>query len=137
MKKARNSIKDIRAQGLARVDKEKQEHKALAGHALANRMSAMSGTLTASLDQTDVLSYELYAGAGEHLRYQAAGGEIKPSENEGLKPEANKQLKWDFKGEVWEDELGHYRSALKNVCPENEETTTETPKVTASESKSK
>ena len=117
IKKIRTSLKDVRAAGLARIDKEKGEHKKAANLALANRMDEMLKTLTASLDQTDVLQYELFAGAGEHLRYQAAGGEIKPTENPGLKPEENKQLKWEFKGEVWEDELGHYRSSLKNVCP--------------------
>ena len=117
IKKLRTSMKDVRSAGLARIDKEKTEHKKMASAALTNRLSEMLATLTTSLDQTDVLQYELFAGAGEHLRYQAAGGEIKPTENPGLKPEENKQLKWEFKGEVWEDELGHYRSSLKNVCP--------------------
>jgi tetratricopeptide (TPR) repeat protein len=120
VKKARTSIKDIRSQGLARIEKEKARHRVAAAKALANRMSSLTATLANSLDQTDVLQYELYAGAGEHLRYQAAGGEIKPSEAKGLTPEEAKQLKWDFKGEVWEDELGHFRSSLKNVCPDSE-----------------
>lgn len=131
VKKARTSIKEIRAQGLARVEKEKGEKRAAASKALAARFDQMMTTLSNALDQTDVLQYELYAGAGEHLRYQAAGGEIQPREAAGLKPE--KQLKWQFKGEVWEDELGHYRSSLKNVCPEVEGTTPE--QVTAIESK--
>jgi hypothetical protein len=29
-----------------------------------------------------------------------------------------KALNWKFKGEIWEDEVGHYRSSLKNVCPQ-------------------
>jgi hypothetical protein len=133
VKKARTSVKDIRAQGLARVDQEKLEHKTSASKVLASRFSAMTQNLASSMDQTDVLQYELYAGAGEHLRYQAAGGEIQPTEDKGLKPEENRQLKWEFKGEVWEDELGHYRSALKNVCPQTENTTQE--QVTAIENK--
>lgn len=121
VKKARTSIKDVRAQGLARIDKEKQERKVAAGKALTSRFQNLLSNLTTSLDQTDVLQYELFAGAGEHLRYQAAGGDIDPKQAKGLKPEENRQLKWEFKGEVWEDELGHYRSSLKNVCPEVED----------------
>jgi hypothetical protein len=45
-----------------------------------------------------------------------AGGEINEKERPELKVEPGKALNWDFKGEIWEDELGHYRSSLKNVC---------------------
>lgn len=117
VKKARVSIKDLRAAGLVRVEKEKNDRKVAASKALENRFNGLMTSLTSSLDQTDVLQYELYAGAGEHLRYQAAGGDIDPKEVDGLKPEKKKQLNWEFKGEVWEDELGHYRSSLRNVCP--------------------
>jgi hypothetical protein len=37
----------------------------------------------------------------------------------GAKP--NRQpagQKWEFEGEFWEDEIGHYRSSLKNNCKE-------------------
>ena len=34
-----------------------------------------------------------------------------------LKVEKNKEMKWSFKGEIWEDEIGHFRSSLKSVCP--------------------
>ncbi len=116
-KKARNSIKDLRAQGLARLDKEKGDFKLKASMAIKSRFQAMQTTLKNTLDQSEVLNYELYAGAGEHIRYQLAGGEISDKDRAELKPEEGKSMKWDFKGEVWEDELGHYRSSLKNVCP--------------------
>lgn len=125
VKKARSSIKEIRSAGLNRVEKEKLSRKQNASEILSSRMKSMETSLSSALDQTDVLQYELYAGAGEHLRYQASGGDIDPRESAGLKPEENKQLKWDYKGEVWEDELGHYRSSLKNVCPEIEGTSQE------------
>ncbi|MNY56620.1 hypothetical protein D3C86_1927220 [compost metagenome] len=70
------------------------------------------------LDQNEVLKYELYSGAGEHIRYQMAGGEINEKERPELKVEQEKSLNWKFKGEIWEDEVGHYRSSLKNVCPQ-------------------
>jgi ribonuclease HI len=33
----------------------------------------------------------------------------------------DKKVKWNFKGEIWEDEIGHFRSSLENVCPKEEE----------------
>jgi hypothetical protein len=79
------------------------------------------------LDQVDVLKYELYSGAGEHIRYQVAGGEVNESKRPELKVEDSKAMKWDFRGEVWEDEIGHYRSGLKNVCPPEDSSQQEEP----------
>ncbi|MCE3011379.1 MAG: hypothetical protein LW875_12295 [Proteobacteria bacterium] len=115
-KKARTAIRDLRKSGLQRLEIEEIDMRKLAGSALKEKFSAMKTRLVASLGQTDVLQYELYSGAGEHIRYQMAGGEINEKERPELKVEAGKALKWDFKGEIWEDELGHYRSSLKNVC---------------------
>jgi hypothetical protein len=49
-----------------------------------------------------------------------AGGDVNNKERPELKVEDGKSLNWDFRGEIWEDELGHYRSSLKNVCPPDE-----------------
>jgi hypothetical protein len=117
-KKAFLSIKELRAQGLARIDKEKSSLREQAGTALAGHFQSMHAALNRVLDQNEVLNYELYAGAGEHIRYQMAGGQINEKEHPELKVEAEKSLNWKFKGEIWEDEVGHYRSSLKNVCPQ-------------------
>lgn len=115
-KKARNSIKQLRADASSRLEKEKTKYRDRAGGALKSRFMQMLTRLNESLDQSEVLQYELYSGAGEHLRYQMAGGEINEKERPELKVEKGKSLNWEFKGELWEDELGHYRSSLKNVC---------------------
>ncbi len=114
--KARNSIKELRTAGMDRLDKEKSHFRDLAGKAVKTRFTQMYTKLNDSLDQGDVLKYELYSGAGEHLRYQLAGGEVQDKEHPELKAEQGKDLNWDFRGEIWEDEIGHYRSSLKNVC---------------------
>lgn len=119
-KKARNSIKDLRKDGLVRLDQEKKNFLDLAGKAIKNRYSTMVSKLNESLDQSEVLQYELYSGAGDHIRYQMAGGDINEKERKELKVEDGKSLNWEFKGELWADELGHYRSSLKNVCPPEE-----------------
>ena len=118
-KKARTSIKNLRTTGIARIEKEKDELRQQAGKVLSDNYSQMVAGLNRVLDQNDVLQYELYSGAGEHIRYQMAGGEVNAKERPELKVEKEKSLNWKFKGEIWEDEVGHYRSSLKNVCPQD------------------
>lgn len=119
-KKARTSIKELRTQGLVRLEQEKGHFRDLAGLAVKTRFGQMLTKLNQSLDQGEVLQYELYSGAGEHLRFQLAGGDVNSKEHSELKVEDGKSLNWDFRGEIWEDELGHYRSGLKNVCAPDE-----------------
>ncbi len=117
-KKARLSIKSLRAQGVARIEKEKEELKLQASQVLQGRYKEMVANLDRVLDQNEVLQYELYSGAGEHIRYQMAGGDVNEKERPELTVNKEKSLNWKFKGEIWEDEVGHYRSSLKNVCPQ-------------------
>jgi len=117
-KKARVSIKNLRSVGLARIEKEKTVLRGQASQALKGRFSDMLASLNRVLDQNEVLQYELYSGAGEHIRYQMAGGEVNVKDRPELKVQKDKSLNWKFKGEIWEDEVGHYRSSLKNVCPQ-------------------
>jgi hypothetical protein len=49
-----------------------------------------------------------------------AGGKIDDRNPTALTPEEKNSYKWKFRGEVWEDEIGHYRSSLKNVCASDE-----------------
>lgn len=118
-KKARTSIKGLRTKGIARIEKEKIALRAEASKALQRRFGEMLAGLNKVLDQTEVLQYELFSGAGEHIRYQMAGGNVNEKERPELKVEKEKSLNWKFKGEIWEDEVGHYRSSLKNVCPQD------------------
>ncbi len=115
-KKARTAVKSLRQDGIPRLAKEEDLYRKRAAKALHKRMDKMLATLNNTLDQSEVLQYELYSGAGEHLRYQMAGGKIDQKERPELKVPDNKALKWDFHGEVWEDEIGYFRSSLKNVC---------------------
>lgn len=118
-KKARISIKNIRDSGIARINKEKDGLRLTASLALKQRFEGMSSELSKVLNQNEVLEYELFSGAGEHIRYQMAGGDITNKDRPELKVEKEKSLNWKFKGEIWEDEVGHYRSSLKNVCPQD------------------
>jgi len=116
--KARNNVKDAREKSFVRIDKEKNASREAAAKSLKKRYSEMLVALKNVLDQNEVLQYEIYSGAGEHIRYQASGGEAQkrdPSAEKG-QAEKGKSMKWNFKGEIWEDEIGHFRSSLQNVC---------------------
>lgn len=117
--KAVNSIKQLRSEGVARLEKEKSDLREEAAVALQDRFKTLYASLDRVLGQNDVLQYELYSGAGEHIRYQMAGGDVNDKKHDELKVQDGKSLYWKTKGEVWEDEVGHYRSSLKNVCPKD------------------
>ncbi len=114
--KARNALKPVRLEMLARLDKEKATDRDHAGLAIKTRYNQMLTKLTDALDQSEVLQYELYSGAGEHLRYQLAGGDVNKKARPELKADSDKAINWEFSGEIWEDEIGHFRSGLQNVC---------------------
>jgi hypothetical protein len=115
--RARDGIKKMREAAIARIGKEETALRIKAANTLQNRYQLYTASLDHLIDQKEVLAYEIYSGAGEHLRYQMAGGEIKDRTAANINPTEKDSYSWKHKGEVWEDEIGHYRSALKNVCP--------------------
>jgi hypothetical protein len=119
-KKSRGLIKDARLRAAARIDKEKVTLKEKASGALKVRLETLVSDLTNVLEQNEVLQYEILVGAGEHLRAQSAGADTTAKDRTALKPADGKSVKWSFKGEIWEDEVGHYRSSLKNVCTKDD-----------------
>ena len=115
------AIKKMREASIARLDQEESALRLKASKNLQTRYNEFVTTLEHLVDQKEVLSYEIYSGAGEHIRFQLAGGETKGSEKDQNSQTDDKDTyKWKFKGEVWEDEIGHYRSSLKNVCPKDD-----------------
>lgn len=118
--RARNQVKIIRDAAQASLDQDKKAVRKVAADVLQKRFNKMTNDLKTLLDQNEVLQYEIYSGAGEHIRYQTASGEVTQEQREQLKVEKNKAMKWSFKGEIWEDEIGHFRSSLKSACPPDE-----------------
>ncbi|MGE3758706.1 MAG: hypothetical protein AB7H97_13170, partial [Pseudobdellovibrionaceae bacterium] len=119
-KRSRTSLKALTTSVLKDLDKEKAGNLKIAAKTLKTRFGELEKELDGIIDQVDVLAYEIFSGAGEHLRYQMAGGQVTKKERPKLTAEQEKQLNWKFTGEIWVDELGHYRSSLKNVCPQDE-----------------
>ncbi len=92
---------------------------------LQGSFQSLEKDLTHWLDQSELLFYEIHNGAGEHLRYQMASTDETraPASAEVAKfKKEDMDQQWAFDGEIWEDEVGHYRSSLKNVCPEEGKT---------------
>lgn len=128
IKTARDTVKSVRDIAFARIDKDKSAEREKAGLALKNRMVQLKTDLKELLDQNELLQYEIFSGAGEHLRFQSVSQDTKGKDEKAkelalaqLQKEKDKKVKWNFKGEIWEDEIGHFRSSLENVCPKEEE----------------
>jgi hypothetical protein len=116
MQSARKSMQALRGPYFEDMDKIKEERKKMAAVSLAEKRKSMTANLKGVLDQAEVLLYEIYSGAGDHMRFEAAGGKIEKRETAALKGTKENEVRWQFKGEIWEDELGHFRSSLNNVC---------------------
>lgn len=91
-----------------------------ASQQLAKSFRKMEKNLSRMLQNNELLKYEIFSGAGENLRYRISGGKTV-----GRTVATTSQLKeegfnWEFDGEFWEDEVGHYRSSLKNACPKSQ-----------------
>jgi len=115
-KEGLDNMKKMRQAAWNRAENSKAVLRSKAAAAIRARYDEFTSSLAKLLEQEEILAYEIYSGAGEHIRYQMAGGKIEDRDPATLTPEEKKSYKWKFRGEVWEDEIGHYRSSLKNVC---------------------
>lgn len=127
LRASRKAMKQLKTDAQTRYEEKKSTLKLAAEKVLNARLKVLSKTLSHDLDQSDVLSYELFAGASIHLRKEMEQDTVKKEEiakNEKTKEETlGKGIRWKFQGEIWEDELGHFRSSLKNACGQSEDLT--------------
>lgn len=97
------------------------QHKltAEASQVLFHRFQTMKTEMSKVLENNEFLRYEIFAGSGENIRYQVAGGQTGGDNRlpASVKPEKN--MNWTFDGEFWADEIGNYRSSLRNNCPKS------------------
>ncbi len=112
----RAGVMRVKTAGTQHIDQEKLAVKNEAGKMVTQHLKAMDQSLSKMLDNNEFLRYEVFSGSGENIRYQVAGGATNgrrvPASS---KPEKN--LNWEFDGEYWQDEIGHYRSGLQDNCP--------------------
>lgn len=115
---AKRSIAQYNSDVVAGADRRGVELKNSMERTIANRMTKIRTDLSRYLDNNELLRYEVFAASGENIRFQVAGGEKGNRVPATVIPKS-KSLQWDFDGEYWEDEIGHYRSSLKNNCPDS------------------
>jgi hypothetical protein len=118
-RQARSHLKTVRSNTQRSLNNEINQLKKKASDALQSRFRKLYEQLQSTIDNHEILYYEVYSGAAEHLRYQTAGGKPGQAERPQLIGDPSKNLIWKFKGEIWEDEIGFYRSSLKSVCPDD------------------
>lgn len=114
---AKASLQIYRAEVVAGADSRIEKMKARIVSVLDGRLKRMREDLARVIENNELLRYEVFAGSGENIRFQVAGGEKGNRVPADVIPKS-KSLQWDFDGEYWEDEIGHYRSSLKNNCPD-------------------
>ena len=118
-KYTKKGMKKFARDSKSSLRKRRNSIKMQASKELKKRFVKMEKSLAQMLQNNELLKYEIFSGAGDNIRYRVTGGKVvgnrKPATSE-LKKEA---YNWEFDGEFWEDEVGHYRSSLKNVCAEN------------------
>ncbi|MEQ1877427.1 MAG: hypothetical protein ABL958_12345 [Bdellovibrionia bacterium] len=112
----RTSLKKFEDKAKAKLANLKNDLISKAGDVLKKRLVTMTKELENYFDNNEFLRYEVFAGSGENIRHDLAGGEKRVPAN--AKP-TSKDLSWDFDGEFWEDEIGHYKSSLKDNCPKS------------------
>lgn len=126
---AKKAVGQYNREVVAGADRRGLEIKGRLETVIANRILKIRTDLSRYLDNNELLRYEVFAASGENIRFQVAGGEKSNRVPASAIPKS-KSLQWDFDGEYWEDEIGHYRSSLKNNCPINSETRREQASLT-------
>lgn len=113
---AKKSVVQYNKEVVEGADRRGVEIKRKLESTVANRITKIRTDLSRFMDNNELLRYEVFAASGENIRFQVAGGEKSNRIPATVIPKS-KSLQWDFDGEYWEDEIGHYRSSLKNNCP--------------------
>jgi len=113
-KDAKVSFGGFKKVAMKKLSTDKRKLKIAAGKVLRERLASIQGQLKRVLENNELLRYEILAGSGENIRFQAAGGKAKKRIPASA---VAKDMNWNFEGEIWEDEIGHYRSKLVNMCP--------------------
>jgi hypothetical protein len=117
LEQGRQGYLDYQKQCQGKLDTETASLSLTAGKGLMSRAKNMSDEMGRVLENNEFLRYEVFAGSGENIRYQVAGGETGAANRVPAHIKPTKMMNWSFDGEFWEDEIGSYRSSLQNNCP--------------------
>ena len=117
-----NGYRDFESYAKKNLEQQKADLKSVAGKTMKTRLLAMQKRLEKLMENNEFLTYEIFSGSGENIRFVSAGGATKgtKSTRETASKGNNsggKVFLWDFDGEFWADEIGNYKSSLKDNCP--------------------
>lgn len=118
------SYKQANGDAIKRAEKMRDGFLVQAEGTLQKSLQNIEARLNTVLTNNDLLRYEVYANSGKNIRFRVAGGQVGKEENAqarklALESEDKKDYGWKFQGEFWQDEIGSFRSTLKNMCPKN------------------
>jgi len=122
---SRKGFVKMRTISLARLEREKARGRNVAGQQLIAHLKDIRQRIGQLIEGNEFLRYEIFSGSGENIRYQVAGGATSDARRIPANVKPQKILNWEFDGEYWEDEIGSYRSTLKNNCPNSSTRTAE------------
>lgn len=115
---SRQGYLEFQKKSQGRLDSESASLSLAAGKELIDHGKRIRDQMSRVLDNNELLRYEVFAGSGENIRYQVAGGEVSGPNRVPAHIKPTKMMNWAFDGEFWEDEIGSYRSSLQNNCPQ-------------------
>ncbi len=117
LEQSRQGYLEFQKYAQAALDRESGTLANSAGSVLLTHAKKMQTDMSRVLENNEFLRYEVFAGSGENIRYQVAGGEVAGPNRIPANILPTRMLNWSFDGEFWEDEIGSYRSSLQNNCP--------------------
>lgn len=116
---SRKGFIKLRGLAVSRIERDKGKLRIIAGKELMSDLKGIENRISQIVEGNEFLRYEIFSGSGENIRYQVAGGSTADARRIPANIKPQKILNWEFDGEYWEDEIGSYRSTLKNNCPKN------------------
>tara|TARA_B100001248_G_C27399598_1_gene469014 strand:- start:11419 stop:13797 length:2379 start_codon:yes stop_codon:yes gene_type:complete len=117
LKESIDMYKTIQSRAFAELDKIKRQKQLEAGDLIRDELAEMQAALKSLFRNNEFLRYEVFAGAGENIRFHVAGRDLEAKRLPASAKPQTKDLKWNYDGEFWQDEVGYYRSTLKSNCP--------------------
>ncbi|MCB0349009.1 MAG: hypothetical protein KDD37_09230, partial [Bdellovibrionales bacterium] len=115
---SREGFKKFRGVAVSKLTELGKDLRTKAGGKIKDHLAKLEKDLKGLFKNNEFLRYEVFAGSGQNIRFQAAGGQAEDKRLPSSAIPKGKDFKWSFDGEFWEDEVGYYRSSLKSNCPE-------------------
>lgn len=109
--------KKANGNAVKRAEKLRDDYLVEAETTLKESMGNVDSRLENVLRNNDLLRYEVFANSGKNIRFRVAGGKVKEAGRKPAVARSKKDYGWEFKGEFWQDEIGNFKSDLRNLCP--------------------